>query len=97
MLFDIPFVADWQKIGDYRQCQTDHSNISENNKPVSRSVFAYDKNGNLILVKVLDNTEKMVDNRVYTYTYDSQNNWIKKEIKINDKPAYIVERTVTYY
>jgi hypothetical protein len=73
------------------------SNISENNKPVSRSVFAYDKNGNLILVKVLDNTEKMVDNRVYTYTYDSQNNWIKKEIKINDKPAYIVERTVTYY
>jgi hypothetical protein len=23
MLFDIPFVADWNKIGDYRQCQTD--------------------------------------------------------------------------
>jgi len=27
MLFDIPFVADWNKIGDYRQSQTDHSNI----------------------------------------------------------------------
>jgi hypothetical protein len=23
MLFNIPFIADWNKIGDYRQCQTD--------------------------------------------------------------------------
>ncbi len=23
MLFDIPYIADWSKIGDYRQCQTD--------------------------------------------------------------------------
>ena len=23
MLFDIPFLADWKKIGDHRQCQTD--------------------------------------------------------------------------
>ena len=23
MLFNIPFLADWNKIGDYRQCQTD--------------------------------------------------------------------------
>ncbi len=23
MLFDIPFTADWNKLGDYRQCQTD--------------------------------------------------------------------------
>jgi len=27
MLFDIPFVADWHKIGDYSQRQTDRSNI----------------------------------------------------------------------
>ena len=25
MLFDIPFIADWNKIGDYRQRQTDHN------------------------------------------------------------------------
>jgi len=31
MLFDIPFGADWHKIGDYRQRQTDCSNIRENN------------------------------------------------------------------
>ena len=23
MLFDIPFIANWNKIGDYRQCQPD--------------------------------------------------------------------------
>ncbi len=34
MLFDIPFVADWKQIGDYRQNQTDHNNKRENNKCV---------------------------------------------------------------
>jgi hypothetical protein len=32
MLFDIPFVADWKQIGDYRLSQTDCSNTRENNK-----------------------------------------------------------------
>ncbi len=30
MLFDIPFIADWQKIGKYRQRLTDRSNAREN-------------------------------------------------------------------
>jgi hypothetical protein len=30
MLFDIPFIADWQKIGEYRQRLTDLSNACEN-------------------------------------------------------------------
>ena len=30
MLFDIPFLADWSKIGDYRQCQTDLNTEHEN-------------------------------------------------------------------
>ena len=29
MLFDIPFIANWNKIGDYRQCQTDHNTRCE--------------------------------------------------------------------
>ena len=29
MLFDIPFLADWNKIGDHRQCQTD---LTQNTK-----------------------------------------------------------------
>ncbi len=30
MLFDIPFIADWQKIREYRQQLTDRSNAREN-------------------------------------------------------------------
>jgi hypothetical protein len=30
MLFDIPFIADWQKIGEHRQRLTDHNNAHEN-------------------------------------------------------------------
>ena len=43
MLFDIPFVADWHKIGDYRQRQTDRSNIRENNKHVDYNYKVGDK------------------------------------------------------
>ncbi len=34
MLFDIPFIADWNKIGDYRQRQTDLSMACKNSKQV---------------------------------------------------------------
>ncbi len=30
MLFDTPFIADWNKIRDYRQCQTDRNTRCEN-------------------------------------------------------------------
>jgi hypothetical protein len=30
MLFDIPFIADWQKIGEHRQRRTDLNNAREN-------------------------------------------------------------------
>jgi hypothetical protein len=30
MLFDIPFIADWQKIGEHRQQLTDLNNAREN-------------------------------------------------------------------
>ena len=43
MLFNIPFVADWHKVGDYRQCQTDRSNIRENNKRVDYDYKVGDK------------------------------------------------------
>jgi hypothetical protein len=43
MLFDIPFIADWKQIGDYRQHQTDHSNKHENDKPVDYDYKVGDK------------------------------------------------------
>jgi hypothetical protein len=30
LLFDISFIADWNKIGDYKQCQTDCNTRCEN-------------------------------------------------------------------
>ncbi len=46
MLFDIPFIADWNKIGDYRQHQTDLDTACINSKQVN-----YDyKVGNKVLV-----------------------------------------------
>ncbi len=43
MLFDIPFVADWKQIGDYRQNQTECSNKRENNKRVDYDYKVGDK------------------------------------------------------
>ena len=34
MLFNIPFIADWNKIGDYRQCQTDLNTARINSKQI---------------------------------------------------------------
>jgi hypothetical protein len=46
MLFDIPYIADWNKIGDYRQCQTNLNMARENSKQAN-----YDyKVGNKVLL-----------------------------------------------
>ncbi len=50
MLFDIPFIADWNNIGDYRQRQTNHSTACKNSKQVD-----YDyKVGNKVLLTQVD-------------------------------------------
>jgi hypothetical protein len=43
MLFDIPFVADWKQIGEYRQHQTDRSNKRENSTRVDYDYKVGDK------------------------------------------------------
>ena len=47
MLFDIPFVADWKQIGEYRLHQTGCSNKRENS---SRVIYDY-KVGDKILIR----------------------------------------------
>ena len=47
MLFDVTFVADWKKVGDLRQHQTDCSNKHENKK---RNDYDY-KVGDKILIQ----------------------------------------------
>jgi hypothetical protein len=43
MLFDIPLIADWNKIGDYRQCQTDLNTACKNSKRVNYDYKVGDK------------------------------------------------------
>ena len=47
MMFDIPYIADWKKIGDYRQHQSDLNTWRENQKRIE-----YDyKIGDKVLVR----------------------------------------------
>jgi hypothetical protein len=43
MLFDIPFVADWRKIGERRQSLTDHGNQHKNAKCIDYDYKVGDK------------------------------------------------------
>ncbi len=43
MLFDIPFIADWKKIGNLRQCQTNLKMARENSKRVDYDYKVGDK------------------------------------------------------
>jgi len=43
MLFDIPFLADWKQIGEYRLHQTDRSNKRENSSRVNYDYKVGDK------------------------------------------------------
>jgi hypothetical protein len=56
MLFDIPFIADWQKIGEYRQRLTDRSNARENK---GRIDYDYEVGQKVLLRKesILSNAE----------------------------------------
>jgi len=47
MLFDIPYIADWTKIGEYRQAQTDRNTAREN---AQRADYDYAV-GNQVLVR----------------------------------------------
>jgi hypothetical protein len=43
MLFNIPFVADWQKIGEQRQSLTNRGNRQENAKQIDYNYKVRDK------------------------------------------------------
>jgi hypothetical protein len=48
MLFDILFIADWNKIGDYRQPQTDLNTARKNSKRVD---YDYKVGGKVLLTQ----------------------------------------------
>jgi len=63
MLFDIPYIADWNKIGEYRQAQTDRNTQREN---ASRVDFDYAVGGEVMIRK--DGTLRKAETK-YTGPY----------------------------
>ncbi len=94
MLFDIPFGADWHKIGDYRQYQTDHSNTCENSKRVH-----YDyKVGDKVLIRkdgILRKAESIWRKKPWTITMIHTNGTIR--IQCGTKSERINIRRVTQF
>ncbi len=76
MLFDILFIADWNKIGDYRQRQTDLSTAGKNSKQIN-----YDyKVGNKVLVTqegILHKAESPYSKEPWTITTVHTNGTIR--------------------
>ena len=76
MLFDIPFLADWNKIGDYRQHQTDHNTERENS---SRRDWDYKVGDQVLLRKdgILRKGESRYESDPWTITSVHTNGTIR--------------------
>ena len=75
MLFDIPFIADWTKIGDYSQGQTDLNTMRENKKQID---FDYKVGDKILILKdaILRKSEspkqKNMNNNTTSYKWNNQ-------------------------
>ncbi len=76
MLFDIPFLADWNKIGDYRQSQTDRSAERKKNKRIDYDYKIGDK---VLIVKdgILRKAESRYGKEPWTITTVHTNGTIR--------------------
>ncbi len=92
MLFNIPFVADWKQIGDYRQHQTDRSNKRENNKRVD---YDYEVGDKIVIRKngIFRKVESMWKKEPWTITTVHTNGTIR--IQCGTKSERINIRRVT--
>ena len=92
MLFDIPFLADWNKIGDYRQSQTDRSAEHENNKRIDYDYKVGDK---VLILKevILYKAESRYGKEPWTITTVHTNGTIR--VQCGSKSERINIRRVT--
>ncbi len=76
MLFDIPFVADWCKIGDRRQLLTNRGNQQENAKRIDYDYKVSDK---VLVINegILCKAESTYGKEPWTITTDHMNGTIR--------------------
>jgi hypothetical protein len=94
MLFDIPFLADWNKIGDYRQRQTDLNTERENR---TRKDWDYKVGDKVLLRKdgILRKSESRYDRDPWTITSVHTNGTIR--VQRGSKSERLNIRRVTPY
>ena len=94
MLFDIPFLADWNKIGEYRQCQTDQNTLWEN-----RSCCDWDyKVGDIVLLLkegILHKGESKYESDRWTITSVHTNGTIR--IQRGTKSELNIQRVIPFF
>ena len=95
MLFDIPFLADWNKIGDYRQQQTDLNTAHEN-----RSGHDWDyKVGDQVLLRkdgILRKSESRYESDPWTITSVHTNGTIRVQCGTKSERLNI-RRVIPYF
>ena len=76
MLFDVPFLADWKKIGEYRQIQTDKNTTRENK---TRIHWDYQTRDKVLLRKdgILRKSESQYESDPWTFTSVHTNGTIR--------------------
>ena len=94
MLFDIPFLADWNKIGDYRQRQTDLNTERENR---TRKDWDYKVGDKVLLRKdgILRKSESRYERDPWTITSVHTNGTIR--VQRGSKSERLNIRRVTPY
>jgi len=94
MLFDIPFVADWYKIGEHRQSLTDRDNERENKRRID---YDYKVGDQVLIVKdgILRKSESKFGKEPWTITTVHTNGTIR--VQCGTKSERINIRRVTPY
>ena len=94
MLFDVPFIADWSKIGEYRQKQTDKNTRREND---TRIDWDYQPGDKVLLCKdgILRKAESRYESDPWTITSVHTNGTIRVHHGIKSERLNI--RRVTPY
>jgi hypothetical protein len=77
MLFDIPFVADWHKIGEQRQSLTNRGNQQENAKQIDYKYKVGDKKVLVINEGILRKAESACGKEPWTITTVHMNGTIR--------------------
>jgi hypothetical protein len=95
MLFDIPYLADWHKIGEHRQKLTDQNTLHENK---SRVDYDYQVNEKLLIAKdgILRKTVSWYDSVPWTIMSVHTNGTITVQ-RGNKSQRINIRRVIPFY